>query len=376
MKRGDRQFREALDRFVVFAAAALLFLGAGNELRIRPPVAAGVFYPAQPDQLRAAVEQYLSSATPLDLPGPAVGCVVPHSPYPVAGAVMGEAFRQLEPGRFDRVIILAPAMGAEFRGCSVPSLQYYRTPLGDVEIDAPAVRRICVNSLIQIRGLVYRREAYTSPQIGRTALHERETSIEVVLPFLQARLGKFKLVPILVSKLEKVTGAFDEHGFDTVVNTLNAIVDDRTLIVACSDLTRYGSQHNYTPFTRNILENISRLDMQAIDLIRERRVKAFDTYLEQSQNTITAPLALCILMRLMPENSGAVLTGYDLSGRITGNPRTSVSFASIVFFDGMHERSGTRRPPVRITDGVRDRQRAGEPAPQQDIPSDDNSGES
>ncbi|MDZ4861714.1 MAG: AmmeMemoRadiSam system protein B [Candidatus Hydrogenedentes bacterium] len=335
---------------ITMCAVALFLSASGNELRFRRAVAAGAFYPADPAQLRAVVTQYLNEVTVLKTPGPVVGCIVPHSPYSVSGAIMAKAIKHIPQNTYRRVIVLAPAMNSEFRGCSVPSVQYFRTPLGDVELDAPAVRRICVNSLIQIRGLVYREEAYGSTGVGRTALHENETAIEVLLPFLQVHLGDFKLVPILVSKLDKVTGKFDEHGLETIVNTLNAIVDEHTLIIVCSDFTRYGSQHNFTPFTRNVIENISALDMQAFNLIQERRTKSFQTYIEESKSTITAPVALSAFMQLMPPSSKGVLLGYDLSGRMTGNPRTSVSFASMMFIDGMQERSTKQRRVIRITD--------------------------
>ncbi|HRK35797.1 MAG TPA: AmmeMemoRadiSam system protein B [Candidatus Hydrogenedentes bacterium] len=345
------RYTKSIAGALLVVGISILFIGAGgNELRIRRVIAAGSFYPADPAQLRACVTQYLNEVATLSIPSQVTGVVLPHSPYTVTGNIMAKAVKQIPQGVYKRVIVLAPAMTGEFRGCSVPSIQFYRTPLGDVELDAPAVRRICVNSLIQIRGLVYREDAYQNSQAQRTTLHESETAIEVILPFLQVHLGEFKLVPILVSKLEKVTGKFDEHALDTIVNTLRAITDDETLVVVCSDFTRFGSPHNFTPFTRNILENISALDMQAFNLIQERRVKGFLAYMDESGNTITAPEALSVFMRLMPETSHGVLTGYDLSGRITGNPRTSVSYASMVFFGGSHNRARVKRPVIRITD--------------------------
>jgi AmmeMemoRadiSam system protein B len=364
---------------VLLCAIAPILLGAGESVRIRRPVAAGVYYPAPPNQLRAAVTQYLSAAETIPMPGPVIGCVVPHASYRAAGSIMANAFKYIEPGQYKRVIVLAPALHSEFRGCSVPSLQYYRTPLGDVELDGHAIRRICVNGLIGLRALVYRDEAFSNPKVGRQALHETEPAIEVILPFLQVQLGTFQLVPIVVGDLKKVTGEFDEPALDSIVNTLHAIIDEHTLVVACSDFTRYGAANNFTPFSDNIVENISALDLQAIRLVQERRVRGFQAYLKETKNTISGPGAMCILMRLMPSTSAGVMVGYDLTGRQSENPRTSVSYASIVFIDGMRERS-TRPQPIRITDGVRDAQRNAAqleleqptgPAPKEVIPPND-----
>ena len=350
-------YDDSMRRFATTVALAicvpLLAGAAGIQARVRVPVGAGVYYPAEADQLRAAVSQYLSAADTLPLPGPVVGCVVPHSSYRAAGGIMASAFKYLSPGQYHRVIVLAPALQSEFRGCSVPSIQYYRTPLGDVELDGPAIRRICVNGLIDIRGVVYRDEAYSDPKIGRQALHEKEPAIEVILPFLQVQLGDFLLVPIIVGHLKKVTGEFDEPALDSIVNTLRSIMDEHTLVVACSDFTRYGVANNFTPFSSDVVENISALDMQAIRLVEQRRVRGFQAYLKETKNTISGPEALCILMRLMPSASGGVMVDYDLTARLTGNPRASVSYASIVFIDGMREHT-TRPAPIRITDGTRD----------------------
>ena len=44
---------------------------------IRPPAAAGRFYPAQPERLRAAVRAYVDAATPVA--GAAKALIVPHA---------------------------------------------------------------------------------------------------------------------------------------------------------------------------------------------------------------------------------------------------------------------------------------------------------
>ncbi len=336
----------------ILAVLPILLGAAGVGDRVRRPIAAGQYYPANPAQLSAAVTQYISGVEPLKLPGPVIGCVVPHTTYRAGGAVMASAFKYFTPGQYDRVIVLSPALQAEFRGCSVPSAQYYRTPLGDVELDGKAIRRLTVNKLIDIRALIYRPEVYDSPYTARHELHEKEPAVEVILPFLQVQLGRFKLVPIVVGDLKKVTGEFDEPALDSIVNTLRAIIDERTLVVACSDFTRYGAIHNYTPFNTDIMQNISRLDMAAIRLVEERRVRGFQAYLKDTKNTITGPEAMCILMRLMPPTSGGVMVGYDTTGRITGNTRASVSSASIVFIDGVRERAA-RPAPITITDKPR-----------------------
>ncbi|MBN2309824.1 MAG: AmmeMemoRadiSam system protein B [Candidatus Hydrogenedentes bacterium] len=312
-------------------AVAGLCLGAG--IQVRPPVGPGVWYPADPAQLRAAVEQYIAEADVVPLPGRVVGCIVPHASYPACGAVAAHAFKPLQRGQYDRVIVLAPSLYATFRGCSIASVPYYRTPLGDIPLDADAVRHLSASPLFNIRSLVYGGRAYQNPHVQRVALHEREHSVEVVLPFLQVQLGDFNLVPIVMGELKGYRDDFDERAFEDVVERLRAIIDDRTFVVVTSDFTRYGVAHGFTPYEDHILERIARLDFEAFDLIQNRDVPGFTAYIDKAGNHISGHLPIRCLMEVLPPYAHGVMLRYDTSGRITGDPSKSVSFAAISFFD-------------------------------------------
>ena len=68
-----------------------------------------------------------------------------------------------------------------------------------------------------------------------------EHSVEVELPFLQAALGHFCLVPILVGD----TDAELERAFAA---RLAKLADGRTLFVFSSDFSHYGPRFDYRPF--------------------------------------------------------------------------------------------------------------------------------
>lgn len=326
----------------VLALTLPLLLAADQFDRIRRPAGAGLLYPPEADRLRAAIDQYLNEVEPIELPGPVVACIVPHSSLKACGSIVAGAVKPLRRGQYDRVVLLAPALFTEFRGCSIPAVQFYRTPLGDIELDGPAIRRVTMSSLIQTRSVVYRMSAYTNPEVNRSPLHEREFAAEVVLPFLQVQLGTFKLVPIVVGDLErnlhivdgKPNTALDEEAIKDISQALKPVIDDRTLLVVCSEFTRYGAAYNFTPFNNDIVRNIAELDMQAFNLIEARQYTGFKTYLSDTGNPITGKLPILIALRLLPRTSAGILTGYDVSARKTGNPSASVSYASIAYIDG------------------------------------------
>jgi AmmeMemoRadiSam system protein B len=174
-------------------------------------------------------------------------------------------------------------------------------------------------------------------------LHERESTIEVVLPFLQARLGEFRLVPILAGDFVDYHKRFDENAVASVAERIREVVDDRTLIVVSSDFTHFGNNFSYRPFRENILENIEALDKEAFRLILKRDSPGFHMYLEETKNTICGKAAIEILLKLLPPTAQGRLLKYDVSARKTGDTRASISYASIVFTDSAPPRKGAAR---------------------------------
>jgi hypothetical protein len=174
-------------------------------------------------------------------------------------------------------------------------------------------------------------------------LHEREYTIEVVLPFLQARLGEFRLVPVLAGDSLDYHQRLDENVITSVAQRIREVVDTRTLIVVSSDFTHFGNNFSYRPFRENILENIEALDKEAFRLILQRDSPGFHTYLEETKNTICGKAAIEILLKLLPPTAQGRLLKYDLSARKTGDTRASISFASIVFTDSAPAGKGATR---------------------------------
>jgi len=304
------------------------------------------YYPAEAAKLRAAVEQYMSEAKVPELPGRYVACVTPHSAYPFAGAVAGHAFAPLKHGQYDRVIVLASSHFAAFEGCSIPAVQLFRTPLGDVELDGPAIGRLQWCPQIDTRSLTSKRAKRFSDGTMRVPMHEIEYSIEAILPFLQARLGRFKLVPVLVGEFEGREGIIDAKALESAAKALREIVDDRTFIVVSTDLTHFGNAYGYRPPGEDVQTIIEDLDTQAMELIMDRNLSGFRVYMKATENRICGMYALELLMQILPRSTKSVLLDYRTSGGITGSTESSVSYASIAFFNPLLPPAEGRPPLV------------------------------
>lgn len=320
-------------RTPLLLAIAVLFAGADSgRIFIKQPVGPGIFYPADPVELRKTIESLIDEADIPALPGAVNVCVMPTGSFEASGSVAAHAVKALQPGAYDRVIMLAPPTFANFQGCSIPAVHYYRTPLGDVALDGGAVRKLTVTTLIQRHAVVYGSRPYADPNVNRQMFHEREYAIEVPLTFLQVRLGTFELIPIVIGDLRNKGGSA-EGNIKNVLRSIARHSDDRTLIVICCNFTQYGSVHDYTPFANNIVSNISKLDMNAIKRIRARDVASFRRYLSETGNLKQSGLTLELAMRLAPPRSRGIMLDYEVSAAGQVAPSTSVSYASLVFFD-------------------------------------------
>jgi AmmeMemoRadiSam system protein B len=182
--------------------------------KVHPPAVAGMFYPANPAELRQQVADFLAEAKTEGSPPKAI--VAPHAGYIYSGPIAGTAYARIVPlaGQICRVVMLGPAHRLAFRGLAFSSADIFRTPLGDVKVDRDA--------LDSLRDL---------PQVHETdAPFQGEHCLEVQLPFLQTLLKDFSIVPLLV-------GDADAEQVAEVLERLWG--GDETLVVISSDLSHY-----------------------------------------------------------------------------------------------------------------------------------------
>ena len=109
-------------------------------MRVRPPVFAGRFYPAES---RSAQGPSLRFPGPV---GPARGCrpkalIVPHAGYVFSGpvAASGYAWLTSHAASIDRVVLLGTCHTPGIHGLAATSVEAFLTPLGTVPVDRTAV---------------------------------------------------------------------------------------------------------------------------------------------------------------------------------------------------------------------------------------------
>ncbi len=320
-------------------AAAMLLLSPtalaapAHRYIVRAPAVMGVYYPEAPETLLKTLQDLYAAADAPDIAEPMVGCIASPAPYGLAGSVTAQAFKNLKPGQYDRVIILTAAHMADIENCSVEAVDAFVTPLGPVPLDEDAMRQILFSPLFTARSLSYRK-VDKHPQV-----HEYEYGVEALLPYLQERLHEFKLVPIVVGRLNDAGGKFNPAAVEAIARVLRPIVNERTLVVASSSFTHFGNDFSNRPFNDNIIANIEHLDRQAFDCVMALDMKCFAKYLDATHNVIDGRHPIEILMKLMPPQTRARILAYEVSASKTGDLNRSMSFAAFTFHD-------PKRPPL------------------------------
>lgn len=180
----------------------------------RPAAVAGLFYPADPEQLTHDVRQLLAGAHPHALIPKAL--ITPHAGYVYSGPIAASAFATLKPiaTRIRRVVLLGPTHRVAVRGLALPGADAFDTPLGRIMLDKAAADAISHLPQVTIN----------------SQTHALEHSLEVQLPFLQTVLEDFTLLPLAVGMASA----------DEVAEVLEAVWGgEETLIVISSDLSHY-----------------------------------------------------------------------------------------------------------------------------------------
>jgi len=206
---------------------------------IRQPAVAGMFYPGEPTELRQMVDGFLRDAPSAQQAPKAI--IAPHAGYIYSGPVAATAYARLVAARdrIKRVVVLGPAHRVGFIGLAATNADYFRTPLGDIEIDRAALDSIA--DLPQVHTL--------------DEAHAMEHSLEVQLPFLQSVLEDFTLVPLVV-------GDATSEQVDEVLERLWG--GSETLIVISSDLSHYHDYATAQRMDRETSEAIEQFDSDKI----------------------------------------------------------------------------------------------------------------
>lgn len=254
-----------------------------NRGPVRPAVVAGQFYPRDPQELRAQVEDLLA-AVAVSMGAVPKAIIAPHAGYPFSGPVAASAYARLRPvaNIIKRIVLLGPSHFVAFDGLAASSAKAFATPLGEVPVDTAALRQVL--DLHQVRVF--------------DPAHHNEHSLEVHLPFLQVLLKEFSIVPLLVGDANPAE----------IAEVLQALWGGtETILIISSDLSHY-----LNPAGARQLDNETAKAIEALDGGRIRRDQA------------CGRLAICGLLEAVRQRGLACETIDLRNSADTGGPRQQV----------------------------------------------------
>ncbi|HXX86957.1 MAG TPA: AmmeMemoRadiSam system protein B [Candidatus Acidoferrum sp.] len=279
--------------------------------KVRLPCQAGAFYAGRIESLRKQIADcFLHKLGPGKLPevaekGPRriVGLICPHAGYMFSGPVAAHAYYRLAlDGKPDVIVAFGPNHTGYGSGLAIMNEGSWRTPLGDVEVDAELARRIVKEARIV--------------DVDESA-HRFEHSIEVQLPFLQYLYdSRFKIVPICF--LMQDLASAKEVG-QAVAKTL---ANENAVVIASSDMTHYETQEKAMKNDSAALKAVEAMD-------EEKLYSVIETH------GITAcgygPIAALMEATKALGAREAKLLCYKTSGDVIGDYSSVVGYAAACF---------------------------------------------
>jgi len=266
---------------------------------LRLPVVAGKFYPDNPLALTKQIQDLTRSKTAPEKIS-CQACLVPHAGYVYSGHVAAALYERIKLPK--RIIVLGVRHFAYGEEAAIISQGAWRTPLGDVSIDAELAAKIS-------RACPLLRED--------SVAHEREHSLEVQLPFLQVLDPGFTFVPIALGTIH-----FDQ--LVSIGESLGKILtaEPGVLLLTTSDFNHYEDDTITRKKDRLAIEQILNLDPRGLfDVCRKEKI---------SMCGLGPTVAMLSALRVTGSNQ-AELVKYATSADVSGDTSAAVGYAGLSF---------------------------------------------
>lgn len=276
---------------------------------VRRMAVAGQFYPADADTLSKAVGIYLKNAIPAGSEKP-IAIVSPHAGYVYSGQICADAFKQAAGHPYDLIVLLGASHTSSGFGASVYPSGAYETPLGPVVIDKDAAAVLLASD----------------PEIVfKETAHDREHSLEVMLPFVKTLFPNAMILPILM-------GTKDPDFCVRLGKILaEAVKDRKALIVVSTDLSHYPGYEDAVKSDRSILEAMTSLDSEKFQSAVSRQEKMRIPNLSTCACGESAVIAAMTASKILGANCGRIVSYANSGDGAVGDRERVVGYGAVVF---------------------------------------------
>jgi AmmeMemoRadiSam system protein B len=272
-----------------------------EELKIRKPVVAGQFYPAQVNRLKSQIEEFVvKDAIKKDV----IACILPHAGYIYSGKVAVETVSHIKIK--EKIIILGPNHTGLGKSFGVMKEGIWQMPFGDIQIDS------------ELAQALLKRCAELEED---TISHLYEHSLEVELPILQYFKNDFKFVPITV--MSEDINSYKRISQNIAETIKSMELENKVFLIASSDMTHYEPQ-----------SSAEKKDYQAIEAILELNEDKLLERIDRYNISMCgyAPVAIVISCAKNLGAKKAELIKYQTSGDVSQDYSSVVGYAGIIIY--------------------------------------------
>ena len=160
----------------------------------------------------------------------------------------------------------------------------------------------------------WRQAPKAAPAAGQDTPETWEHSVEVQVPFLQRTLKNFKLLPVMMGEADPAQ----------LAKGLAGVLDDRTIVVASSDLSHYHSYEAAKGLDTNCVKAIADMDIDAL----------------RAQEACGKVPILTLLHLARQKGWKAQVLDYRNSGDATVDKDRVVGYTAVAFYESVPQGYG------------------------------------
>ncbi|SBT32363.1 memo-like protein [Plasmodium ovale wallikeri] len=275
---------------------------------------AGSWYSNNGNALRTSIGSFFEK---VNFPKQNVkAAICPHAGYAYCLETNSHVYSCIDVKNVKNIFILGPNHHIYNKGCLLPQVEKYETPLGFLEINKSIILDIMNSDKNNLYDYIEELD------------DEEEHSIEMQLPLIKYIIKDkdIKIIPIYVGCIGNDSDYLLKYNFMSNNGNFTGEKNEHSNSFSFTNiLQKYHDKY--------VFKQIENMDMDAANIISRHDIADFIDYLNKTHNTICGSNPIKIMLHLIQNYSGNVSTKlmhYSQSNQAQSANDSSVSYAGMV----------------------------------------------
>lgn len=294
---------------------------------VRPPAAAGQFYPSEPEEISKMVEHFIAQASIKNIDGEIIALLVPHAGFVYSGSVAGWAYKNVAQKKFDKAVLVGASHYYPLKGAALYAEGSYSCLLKEFNIDENLAETLLKKSTL----------FEDLPEA-----HAREHSLEVQLPFLSKILPDIPIVPVIMNTEDiEICREVGEA-------IASAVQGKKVLLIASSDMSHYPKKETANKIDHTVLRALGTMDPSYLWITNRILLNRKEPNLSCTLCGEAAVLTVLFAAKKLGANRAVVLK-YMNSGEVSyGDPSKVVGYGAVALIKSERGNASSPQPKLSI----------------------------